>query len=120
MKYSGIDPHSNNSVVVVIHEADRVAYQRRLPNELASIVRTLPPYRQELSRVLIVELTCNWQLTDSESLFCWPSALRRPGCRTCPDIVTCHARHTHLAVQRASTSNWYWRDSGGPSAPPRS
>lgn len=36
--YSGIDLHSTNSVVVVIDEADRVAYQRRLPNELPEIL----------------------------------------------------------------------------------
>lgn len=41
MKYSGIDPHSNNNVVVVIDEADRVVHERPLPNELASIVGTL-------------------------------------------------------------------------------
>ncbi|MGF6472730.1 hypothetical protein QFZ89_007981 [Paraburkholderia youngii] len=27
-KFSGIDPHSNNSVVVVSDETDRVLYQR--------------------------------------------------------------------------------------------
>ena len=32
-KFSGIDLHSNNSVVVVSDEADRVVYQRRLPND---------------------------------------------------------------------------------------
>jgi hypothetical protein len=30
-KYSGIDLHSNNNVVVVIDDADRVVYRRRLP-----------------------------------------------------------------------------------------
>jgi hypothetical protein len=32
-KFSGIDLHSNNSVVVVSDDADRVVYQRRLPND---------------------------------------------------------------------------------------
>lgn len=32
-KFSGIDLHSNNSVVVASDEADRVIYQRRLPND---------------------------------------------------------------------------------------
>ena len=32
--YSGIDLHSNNSVMVVIDDADRIVYRRRLPNEL--------------------------------------------------------------------------------------
>lgn len=57
--YSGIDLHSTNSVVVVIDEADRVAYQRRLPNELAKIVAALEPYRAELAGV-VVESTYNW------------------------------------------------------------
>jgi len=42
MKYSGIDPHSNNSVVaVVIDKANRVVHDRRLPNKPASIVGVL-------------------------------------------------------------------------------
>ncbi|MGZ5679689.1 MAG: IS110 family transposase, partial [Burkholderiales bacterium] len=41
MNYSGIDLHSNNSVVVVSDEADRVLCRRRLPNELAAVLRTL-------------------------------------------------------------------------------
>jgi hypothetical protein len=32
--YSGIDLHSNNSVVTVIDEADRIVAQKRLPNVL--------------------------------------------------------------------------------------
>ena len=31
MKFSGIDLHSNNSVVVVSDEEDRIVYQKRLP-----------------------------------------------------------------------------------------
>jgi len=57
--YSGIDLHSSNSVVVVSDEADRVAYQRRLPNELARIVAALEPYRESLAGV-VVESTYNW------------------------------------------------------------
>lgn len=33
MKYSGIDLHSNNSVVTVTDEEDRVIAEKRLPNE---------------------------------------------------------------------------------------
>jgi transposase len=57
--YSGIDLHSTNSVIVVIDEADRVRYQRRLPNELTTIVAALEPYRGELAGV-VVESTYNW------------------------------------------------------------
>jgi transposase len=57
--YSGIDLHSNNSVVVVSDETDRVLYQRRLPNELSGIAAALEPYRAELAGV-VVESTYNW------------------------------------------------------------
>ena len=58
-KYSGIDLHSNNSVVVVSDEADRVVYRRRLPNELGKILEALEPHREELAGVA-VESTYNW------------------------------------------------------------
>ncbi len=57
--YCGIDLHSTNSVVVVIDEADRVAFKRRLPNDLALIIRVLEPYREALAG-LVVESTYNW------------------------------------------------------------
>lgn len=34
MKYSGIDLHSNNCVVRVSDEEDRVVAEKRLPNDL--------------------------------------------------------------------------------------
>jgi transposase len=58
-KFSGIDLHSNNSVVVVTDEADRIVYQHRLPNELPLILQALAPYREELVGV-VVESTYNW------------------------------------------------------------
>src|SRR5947207_2493310 len=59
MKYSGIDLHSNNSVVVVSDEADRVLCSKRLPNELSKVLEALEPYREELAGV-VVESTYNW------------------------------------------------------------
>jgi hypothetical protein len=38
MKYCGIDLHSNNSVVVVSDEEDRIVFSKRLPNDLAQIL----------------------------------------------------------------------------------
>ena len=58
-KYSGIDLHSNNSVVVVSDEADRMVYRARLPNELGKVLEALEPYRDELVGV-VVESTYNW------------------------------------------------------------
>ena len=48
MKFSGIDLHSNNSVVLISDEADRIVYQKRLPNDLAPILAALEPHRDEL------------------------------------------------------------------------
>lgn len=59
MNYSGIDLHSNNCVVVVSDEADRVLVSRRLPNQLAGVLAVLEPYRDELAGVA-VESTYNW------------------------------------------------------------
>jgi transposase len=58
-KYSGIDLHSNNCVVAVIDEADRVCCERRVPNDLSQILMLLEPYRDELVAV-VVESTFNW------------------------------------------------------------
>ena len=58
-KFSGIDLHSNNSLIVVSDETDRILYQRRHPNDLQEILRALEPYRSELIGV-VVESTYNW------------------------------------------------------------
>jgi transposase len=57
--YCGIDLHSNNHVVVVIDEADRRVYERRLGNDLALTLGALEPYRKDLAGVA-VESTFNW------------------------------------------------------------
>lgn len=57
--YAGIDLHSNNSYVVLLDEADKVIYQKRLPNELGLILQELSPYRDNIEGV-VVESTYNW------------------------------------------------------------
>ena len=52
-KFCGIDLHSNNSVVVVSDEADRVVYQRRLPNDAAQIRAALALQREDLVGVVV-------------------------------------------------------------------
>jgi transposase len=59
MKYSGIDLHSNNSVVVVTDESDRIIVSRRVPNSLPSMLAVLDPYRHDVVGV-VVEATYNW------------------------------------------------------------
>lgn len=36
--YGGIDLHGNNSVIALLDSQDQVQYQRRLSNDLATIV----------------------------------------------------------------------------------
>jgi transposase len=59
MNYSGIDLHSNNSVVTVIDDTDRVLAEKRLPNDLTKILAFLAPWQSELAGV-VVESTFNW------------------------------------------------------------
>lgn len=57
--YSGIDLHSNNCVVTVTDDADRVLLERRVANDLELIKGLLLPYQTELAGV-VVESTFNW------------------------------------------------------------
>ena len=57
--YGGIDLHSNNSVLVLIDEEDRVVIEKRLRNDLALMLAELAPYRKKLVG-LVVESTYNW------------------------------------------------------------
>jgi hypothetical protein len=57
--YCGIDLHSNNSVISLIDETDRLVSERRLDNDLATIEQHLQPYQDEISGV-VVESTYNW------------------------------------------------------------
>jgi hypothetical protein len=43
VKYCGIDLHSNNSVVIVSDEEDRIVFSKRLPNDLGQIGGALEP-----------------------------------------------------------------------------
>lgn len=57
--YAAIDLHSNNNVLVILDEQDRVIVERRLRNELASVLAQLAPYRENL-QAIAVESTFNW------------------------------------------------------------
>jgi len=57
--YAAIDLHSNNSVLVISDEQDRVVYEKRLPNNLVLIVSALSQYK-ELVQAIAVESTYNW------------------------------------------------------------
>lgn len=58
-KYSGIDLHSNNCVVAVIDENDKVCCEKRVANDLSKVIELLEPHRDDLVGV-VVESTFNW------------------------------------------------------------
>ena len=57
--YAAVDLHSNNGVLTIIDETDRVLRQRKLPNRLQAFVDELEPFRSSLQGVA-VESTFNW------------------------------------------------------------
>ncbi len=57
--YGAIDLHSTNNVTVLIDEEDRIVYQKRLPNDLALILKELSVYQSRLEG-MVVESTYNW------------------------------------------------------------
>ena len=57
--YCAIDLHSNNNVPVVINENDEVLFQKRLPNDLSTVLSALAPFKSDLKGVAI-ESTFNW------------------------------------------------------------
>ena len=80
MMYSGIDLHSNNSVIAVIDDSDRIVAQKRLPNEITKIVGFLARWKVELAGV-VVESTYNWYwLVDGLTGRRPPRAPRQHGC----------------------------------------
>lgn len=58
-KYSGIDLHANNCVVVVSDEEDKICCEKRVPNELSKVLALLEPFRDDLASIA-VESTFNW------------------------------------------------------------
>jgi transposase len=57
--YGGIDLHSNNSVIALLDEEDKVVYRRRLPNDIELVLAELKPLGDDIEG-LVVESTYNW------------------------------------------------------------
>ena len=57
--YGGIDLHSNNNVIALLDETDKVIFEKRLPNEIDAIVHDLKPYHETIIGV-VIESTYNW------------------------------------------------------------
>ena len=57
--YCGIELHSNNNVVALTDESDRIVYRKRLANDAQIVLDVLEPYREAITG-LVVESTYNW------------------------------------------------------------
>ena len=57
--YGAMDLHSTNNVTVVIDEEDKIVYEKRLPNDLALILKELSVYQSRVEG-MVVESTYNW------------------------------------------------------------
>lgn len=57
--YCAFDLHSDNSVVVVIDEDDRIVLRKRLANDMEVVLPHLAPFKENLHAVA-VESTFNW------------------------------------------------------------
>jgi len=57
--YAAIDLHSNNSVLVILDENDKVVHKHRYLNELPIILAQLAPYKKKIQGIA-VESTYNW------------------------------------------------------------
>jgi transposase len=58
-EYCGIDLHSTNCWVTVLDEAFKVVRERKVPNDLATVLAILEPHRDAIEGVA-VESTFNW------------------------------------------------------------
>src|SRR5438132_11276666 len=131
MKYSGIDLHSSDSMVVVRDEADRVLVRRRLPNDAAAILALLAAHREELVGV-VVESTYNWYwLVDAlqtAGIECiWRTRRRSNATRgsstaatktmrrtwriccgwgSCRAVISVRRQHVRCGIWRASACSW--------------
>jgi transposase len=57
--YAADDLHSNNNVLVIADEKDRIKFKRRLPNSLPAVLGALAPYKKRIEAIA-VESTFNW------------------------------------------------------------
>ncbi len=57
--YCGIDLHSNNNLISLIDDNDRLISEKRLDNDLDAIQLHLMPFRDKISGI-VIESTYNW------------------------------------------------------------
>jgi len=57
--YCGIDLHSSNSYLAIVDNTGKRVFKEKSPNDMATILRALEPYRKRLAGI-VVESTYNW------------------------------------------------------------
>jgi len=57
--YTGIDLHSNNGFYGILNEKGERIFQKKLPNDLPRVLKTLEPFKKDIN-VIAVESTYNW------------------------------------------------------------
>ena len=76
--YGGMDLHGDNVFCSLLDEKYDVVYERRFPNDLATILQGLEPFRERLNG-LAVESTYNWYwLVDGLQENKYPALLANP------------------------------------------
>lgn len=76
--YGGLDLHGDNVFCSLLDASRRVVFERRLPNDLATIREALEPYRQRI-KTLAVESTYNWYwLVDGLRALLYDTRLANP------------------------------------------
>lgn len=57
--YVGIDLHSNNSFLALTDQEDQVVFEKRVPNDLGTVLKVLEAFREKIAGI-VVESTYNW------------------------------------------------------------
>ncbi len=61
MNYCAVDLHGNNGFYGIIDEDGKRVFNRRISNDLPSVLEALKPYREDLKETgIVVESTFNW------------------------------------------------------------
>ena len=58
--HCAVDLHGNNGYYGVVDQTGKRVFNERLPNTLSVVLDTLEPYRERLTKGVVVESTYNW------------------------------------------------------------
>jgi len=58
--HCGVDLHGDNGYYGIVDANGRRVLGKRVPNDLPEVLKTLEPYREQLSEGVVVESTYNW------------------------------------------------------------